>query len=531
VIVVAVYNMKGGVGKSTAAVNLAYLAAASGARTLLWDLDAQAASTFAFRVRPEVEGFGKKSLRQIDTLTEAIKATDYDNLDLLPADFAYRNLDRFLERLGRPHRDLAEVLEKLGRGYTHVLLDCPPGLSTLSENVFGAADLVLVPTVPTVLSLRTLERIVEHFGHRGEGSKVAAFLSMVDRRKALHRDISKWAGQYPEFFLSAQVPYASIVEQMSVRRMPLAVVARQDAATIAFDTLWSDVGARLAEPAPATSPGRRRPSAFERAIGDLIAQLGGEADHDAVQDEHPSGEASATAPVEVQACTYRIRLQVNGEEAFDSLRLELSARAPSPATTRLAHIFDTDDGILLRDGYLLQLLEEPRRFAVAVEMRGNLPEPVSQRDDEQVAAIDGGWAAEILEGSLSPITVLKRRLGSPLPAVVSAVAGVTGKQPLRRVSWRKRLRRHLGPVNVPYQEGMVTVNFEFDQISCPGSKVDYEIEATAIGSSAHESERALRQLFSHAGVHWQPSTVRLWPATPLGRLARAQGKQAAEKPV
>src|SRR5262249_17288809 len=156
-----------------------------------------------------------KSLQQIDTLTAAIKGTDYDNLDLLPADFAYRKLDRFLERLGRPDRDLSGGLRKLGREYTYVLLDCPPGLSLLRENVFVAADLILVPTIPTVLSLRTLSRLVEHIGPRGSGAKLTSFLSMVDRRKALHRQVCERAVQYPQFFLHAQVPYASVIEQMS----------------------------------------------------------------------------------------------------------------------------------------------------------------------------------------------------------------------------------------------------------------------------------------------------------------------------
>jgi chromosome partitioning protein len=513
VIVVAIYNMKGGVGKSTTAVNLAYLAAASGARTLLWDLDAQAAASFAFRVQPEVEGFGKKSLRQIDTLTEAIKATDYDNLDLLPADFAYRKLDRLLERLGRSDRDFAEILQKLGNGYTHVVLDCPPGLSTLSENVFAASDLVLVPTIPTVLSLRTLARLVEHVGHRRDGTKATAFLNMVDKRKSLHRHISEWTAQYPEFFLSSQVPYASVVEQMSVRRMPLAVVARQDAATTAFDNLWSEVGARLAQPAPAANSGRRPTATFAKAIGGLITKLAGEADPGAAADDPLSAE-SASGASDVQPCAHQIRLQVHGEEAFDSLVLELSAHAPSQGATRLAHIFDTDDCVLLRDGYLLQLLEEPRRFAVVLEMRCtscSSPEHVSELDEAQVAPIDGRWAADILAGSLSPITVLERRLCPP-PPVVSAIAAVTGKQPLRRVSWRKRLRRHLGPINVPYEEATVTLHFEFDKTSSPSSEVDYEIKATATGPGADKSELALRQLFSHAGINWEPLTARQWPS-------------------
>ena len=131
--------------------------------------------------------------------------------------------------------------------------------------------------------------------------------------------------------------------------------------------------------------------------------------------------------------------------------------------------------------------------------------------------IDGRWAADILAGCLSPITVLERRIGRPLPKLISAVAAATGKQPLRRVTWRKRLRRHLGPILVPYDKAKVTLHFEFDQISGPDSKVDYEIEATATGLNGRNFEHALRQLFSHAGINFQPLTVRRWPVPANGK--------------
>ena len=95
--VLATYNIKGGVGKTSTAVNLAYLAAREGRRTLLWDLDPQAAATFLFRVRPRVKGGGRGLVTRQRPIEAALKATDFEGLDLLPADFSYRNMDLELD--------------------------------------------------------------------------------------------------------------------------------------------------------------------------------------------------------------------------------------------------------------------------------------------------------------------------------------------------------------------------------------------------------------------------------------------------
>ncbi len=147
----ATYNIKGGVGKTSTAVNLAYLAARDGYRVLLWDLDPQAAATFLFRVRPRVKGGGKALIQGTRSLDGAIKGTDFENLDLLPADFTYRNLDLLLDAAKKPARKLGRLLAPLRSEYDVVFLDCPPSISLLSESVLHAADTLLVPLIPTTL--------------------------------------------------------------------------------------------------------------------------------------------------------------------------------------------------------------------------------------------------------------------------------------------------------------------------------------------------------------------------------------------
>jgi cellulose biosynthesis protein BcsQ len=241
--VLATYNIKGGVGKTSAAVNLAYLAARDGARTLLWDLDPQGASTFLFRIKPKVRGGGRRLVRLKSEVSSLIKGTDFEGLDLLPADFSYRHMDLALDGTKRPTRRLARVLAPLRAEYDYVFLDCPPSISLVSESVFEAADALLVPLIPATLSSRTFEQLEALV--RG-GPQVLAFFSMVDGRKRLHRDVMDGLrASSSASLLEAVIPTAADVERMGAKRTVLAEFAPRGRAASAYEALWADVKARV----------------------------------------------------------------------------------------------------------------------------------------------------------------------------------------------------------------------------------------------------------------------------------------------
>jgi chromosome partitioning protein len=238
----ALYSNKGGVGKTAAAVNLAYLAAQSGLTTLICDLDPQASTTFYFRVKPKLKPKARGLIRGRKQIDRSIKGTDYEDLDLLPADFSHRNLDIIFNSKKRRKQRLKLTLEPLQKEYDLIVLDTPPTINILAENIFNAADYLLVPLIPTTLSLRTHAQLLAFLQENQYSvESVYTFFSFVDGRKKMHRELAAWARGNFTGVLQSTIPYLSHVEQMGIYRQPVPVFAPSSPASWSYQELWDEL--------------------------------------------------------------------------------------------------------------------------------------------------------------------------------------------------------------------------------------------------------------------------------------------------
>ena len=245
----AIFSNKGGVGKTAAAVNLSYLAAQTGIRTLICDLDPQASATYYFRVKPKLKSGPRGFVKGSKGVYKSVKGTDFENLDILPADFSLRKLDVLYSKFANSKKQLKLMLYPFACEYRLIILDCPVTIGILAENILNAADYIIVPMIPTTLSVRTLNQLLSFCKKkRYDVSKIYPFFSMVDRHKKMHRELMLSVSKRFNGVLKSFVPYLAQVEKMGIHRAPVPVSAPKSVASKSYQNLWDKVQQNILTP-------------------------------------------------------------------------------------------------------------------------------------------------------------------------------------------------------------------------------------------------------------------------------------------
>jgi len=173
---------------------------------------------------------------------EEVRPTGIGALSLIPGDGTLRHWDVLLGEQNHGRRLLQEWLKPLRHRFSTIVLDCPPGLTLLSENLFRGADALVVPVVPSALGFRTLEQMKTFLAAEGrEDLPLLPFLSMVDRRRTDHR---KAAENPPEGFLRSSVPLLAEIEKVVQPEAPRAY-RRTPRTQEIYERLWEEIRSGL----------------------------------------------------------------------------------------------------------------------------------------------------------------------------------------------------------------------------------------------------------------------------------------------
>lgn len=248
--IIAVAGLKGGVGKTSTAVNLAALAASRGWRTVLWDIDAQGAVEQCVTIAdPTDTGPNADVVSDLaksgSALLDRARPTTIGGLSVVTGDSSLRGLDRTASKR-RTRKRLRSNLEAMRNRVDVLVVDSPPGIGDAFELLANLADIVILPTEPAPLAINAL-RGIEPLVRERTPAHPMAVLSMVDERKPMHRRMLGELAGDPSF-ATAAIPYSSAVERMGETRIPTVVHSPNSLAAQRYGALWAELAALLGLP-------------------------------------------------------------------------------------------------------------------------------------------------------------------------------------------------------------------------------------------------------------------------------------------